>query len=85
MKRLPTSVQKYHGACNELVVEFVEKYFGKKENVDFWWVSDRTGGICFIDDYFFDCTDMVRYLQNRCTRKKMFEDYENNLRITNGY
>lgn len=76
--KLPTSVQSYHDACNYLAIEFIEKYFGKIEDVEYWWVEDNVGEVMYINDQFVDCVDMMQFMELGYTQKDIFAylDYQ---------
>jgi len=55
---------------------FVEKYFGKREDVEYYWIADDIGGVLSVADYFFNLSDIVDFIKYRYTRKLMFEYYD---------
>jgi len=55
---------------------FIKKYFGSSKNIEHYWISDEIGGVLSVADYFFSLNDMVEFVRNRYTPKKMFEYYD---------
>lgn len=78
--KIPTSVENYHNACDELAREFIEKYFGNISTVDYWWIANHVGEVLVINDYYVDCVDMAQFLELRYSKKDMFDclDYQIN-------
>ena len=59
---------------NKLAEYFANKYFGKDTEV--WWVAGESGGVLYINDYFFSPQDMIDYLRHSYSKCKMFERYD---------
>ena len=55
---------------------FVEKYFGEKGEVEYYWIADDIGGVLSVADYFFNLSDIVDFIKYHYTRKLMFEYYD---------
>ena len=73
-------VDEYEFMCDGISDVFIEKYFGTKE-VESWWVADEPGGVLFVNNYFFNMSDIVDYLRYDYSTKKMFEYYEYSMDI----
>jgi len=55
---------------------FIIKYFGKLEDIDYWWVADEVGGVLSVNDYFFNLRDMIDFVRHNYSKKMMFEYYD---------
>lgn len=53
---------------------FVRHYFGK--DADSYWIAEQTGGVLYVNDYFFNLNDIVDFIRYRYSKKKMFEYYD---------
>lgn len=84
MAKTKNIIEKWKIASDEVAVFFAEYYFGNDIS-DFYWVADDIGGVCVINDYFFDLNDMVDFLCYRYSKKKMFEYYEYRLECANSW
>jgi len=75
----------WYDTTEELTNYFIGKYFGKPQDVEHWWVADEIGGVLYINDYFFNLSDIVDYIKYRYTKNKMFAnyDYQMKLRLKN--
>ncbi len=67
-------LQEWERVTNELATEFINKYFDK--DAEYWWVADQIGDVMFINDYFFNLSDMVYFLRYKYSKKYMFNYYE---------
>ena len=68
-------LQNYENAINDLVDYFCWKYF-RGVALDTYWVADDVGGVYFINDYFFNVSDMVDFIKNNYTQNEMFDYYD---------
>lgn len=73
-KILQTQLAEYDSICNQLVDKFV-----KKHGYEFsCWISDSPGTIAvFIDQYFFNMTDIIEDLKGEYKKEEIFrwQDY----------
>lgn len=69
-------IKQYEDACESIALFFSRKYFG---SVLYDWVAGDIGGMCVINDYFFNTETMLDYMKYRYTPKQMFEHYEKDL------
>ena len=80
MKTIPlTKLKKqYEYSCNEYV-----KKFSNKQGYEFTdWVSNDVGGIAvFIEQYFFNFSDIIYDINNKCPKGKIFEWQDYNVEI----
>ena len=56
------TLKQWEQATDNLRGVFIEKYFSDV-SVDSYWVGDEIGGILFINDFFFNLSNMVDYLK----------------------
>ena len=80
MKENNIILEKWNVQTNKLKDYFVDKYFGIIENPDCYWVADEIGGVLYINDYFFNLSDIVDYIKYRYSKDKMFKNYEYRLK-----
>jgi hypothetical protein len=74
MKTLPLSKLKahYEYVCAEYVFKFCNK-----QGLEFdGWVGDDVGGVAACGDYFFNLSDIVLDINNKC-RKGLILDWQN--------
>jgi hypothetical protein len=71
-------IQMWEEATESLRLLFVDKYFGKDSEQ--YWISDDIGGVLFVNDYFFNLSDIVGFLKYNYSVKKMFEYYDYSLK-----
>ena len=55
---------------------FIEKYFGKLEEVEYYWVADDVGGVLAVADYFFNIGDIVDFIKYHYSKDMMFNYYD---------
>jgi len=67
-------LEEYYKACDNLVFDFIDKYF-KDEGNSHDWVGE-IGGVAIINDYYFNFDDIVFALKKKVSRKKLFEWYD---------
>ena len=71
-------LQMWEEATESLKNLFVDKYFGKDAS-DVDWVAQDIGGVLYVNDYFFDLSDIVDFIKYNYSPKKMFEYYDQRL------
>jgi len=75
----PTIVTEYERVCNNVMEEFIEKYFVTKsyprESVEAYWVADDIGGVCMIGDTFLNVDSMIEYMKHGYSKNLFFERY----------
>lgn len=64
-------------ATKNLAEYFSARYFGN--GAEMYWVADDIAGVLFINDYFFNLSDMVDFIRYDYSKEKMFEYYEYSL------
>ena len=65
----------FEEASNNLVEEFIKKYFGSASDV--WWIGDEVGyGVLGINDYFFGIDIIIQALKFKATKKQLFGYYD---------
>ena len=69
-------LQKWEDSVVELTNYFIKKYFGKLEDVEYYWIAEDIGGVIQIADYFFNLSDITEFIKYNYSRKKMFEYYD---------
>ena len=73
-------IKYYEKACQELTLEFIEKYFCddeiRPENVDYYWIGDNIGGTLSINDYFLDMELMVEVMKAGLILDRFFDFYD---------
>ncbi len=85
MKQLQKAViEQYEDACNSLRDVFIEKYFGKKTETEFYWIADQIGGCLYINDRFFSVEDLVDFMKCNYTADEMFLYYDKRLESAEG-
>jgi hypothetical protein len=73
-------IQIWEEATESLRLLFVDKYFGK--DPEHYWIADDIGGVLFVNDYFFNLSDIVDFLKYNYSVKKMFEYYDYSLKCS---
>jgi hypothetical protein len=66
-------VHQFECGVDKLMIYFAHKYFGK--DYEQFWVGDKIGDVCFINDCFFSIEDMCDFLKYRYSKKDMFDYY----------
>lgn len=69
-------IKQYEKIVGHTLDYFIVKYFGKLEDVDYYWIGNHIGGCCHINDYFFSVEEMLDYMRNSATQKQMFDHYD---------
>ena len=55
---------------------FIERYFGKRENVEYYWIAEDIGGVLSVNDYFFSLSDIVEFIKYHYSKNMMFKYYD---------
>lgn len=75
-----TTLQAYHLACNELLSDFIKIYFCDEDigfdDVHHFWAGGDIGAVVFINDYFFNMTDIADAIDLMIEKESLFEWYE---------
>lgn len=69
-----TELQLWKRHTEFLVEYFVERYFGK--DVEWSFIAGDFAGVVEVAGYFFSLEDIVHFIENKYTRKQMFEYYD---------
>lgn len=67
-------LEDWQKASDELCDWFAEKYFGQDN--ESWWIADEIGSVLFVNDYFFNLSDIVDFVRYEYSRKMMFAYYD---------
>ena len=73
------ALKRWENCTEELATAFVNHYFGPRAECDTYWVADQIGDVFYCNDYFFSTEDMVQFIRNNYSKKKMFEYYNYSL------
>jgi len=68
-------LQSYENAVSDLTDYFVWKYFRGVVS-DEYWVADEIGGVYYINDRFFNVSDMVDFIKYNYKQDEMFDYYD---------
>lgn len=82
MNKIKNAIANWEWTTQEIANLFVEKYYGKRYEVEAWWVADEIGGVYFINDTFFNVDQMKDFLRFNYSKKKMFDYMDYQLDIT---
>ena len=74
------NLQRWTNETKELGDLFVLHYFGK--DAENWWVADEIGGVLYVNDCFFNLSDIVDFIRYHYSKSKMFEYYDYRLKCT---
>jgi hypothetical protein len=81
---------KWTEVCNEIAQAFIEQYFYEEgEELEYqpeWsWIANDVGGCLECNEFYFNLSYMIEYMQLKYTKDEMFEnyDYELNLGLAN--
>jgi len=73
-------IKEWERSTENLAQYFIARYFGSANEVgntsDNYWVADAIGGVLYINDYFFNLSDIVDFIKYDYSKDKMFEYYE---------
>jgi len=72
-------LKEYDLIVDNLVKEFVEKYFDKDYifDKDYYWVGqDEDREVLAVSDYFFNIEDIISFIRYEYTEKEIFDYYE---------
>ena len=64
-------ITNYYQACEAIKDKFIEVYFDGDDSYGYW-VANRIGEIYYINDYFFDFSNMITALEFNATEKQLF-------------
>lgn len=67
-------IEQYHNICNSVASFFANKYFGP--HTSYHWIADDIGGVCEINESFFNVIEMIEYMKYKYTPKQMFDYHE---------
>ena len=67
----------WEAETNNLAKLFEKKYFGM--DTESWWVAGTIGDTYYINDRFFNLSDMVDFLRYKYSAKDMFDYYDYHL------
>jgi len=82
MNKIKNAIANWEWTTQEIANLFVEKYYGRKYEVEAWWVGGEVGGVYFINDTFFNLDQMRDFLRFNYPKKKMFDYMDYQLEIT---
>ena len=82
MNKIKNAIANWEWTTQEIANLFVEKYYGKRYEVEAWWVGGEVGGVYFINDTFFNLDQMRDFLRFNYPKKKMFDYMDYQLEIT---
>ena len=73
--------KEYEKLCNEYVKKFV-----KKHGYEFdYWIADDVGGIAsFIEQYYFNLSDIRYDLENKILKGEIFKWQDENVEVQDG-
>lgn len=70
-------MEQYEFACHFIAGYFVKKYFGK--SVDYYddcsWINDDIGTVLYVNEFYFNLTEMYEYIKHKYGVENMFEHY----------
>jgi hypothetical protein len=69
-----STLKSWEKITQELTDLFIKKYFGK--DAEWYWVADEIGGVLYVNDRFFNLSDIVDFLKCGYTPKQMFRYYD---------
>ena len=76
------NIENYENACKEMAEIFIKKYFGRIEDCDYWFVADDPSGVLYVNDYWFNISDIYSFLREKYSIKDMFAYYSYSLEFT---
>ena len=83
MKTHNKQLNDYYDACNLIKIAFIEEYFCDEDitlnDVDAYWIADKPGEVCFINDYFWNMEDFVTALDFQIPKTVLFKWYDYSL------
>jgi hypothetical protein len=69
-------LSRWEDVTNELIGSFIKRYFGKLEEVEYYWIAEDVGGVLSVADYFFNLGDIVDFIKYHYSKDLMFEYYD---------
>lgn len=79
MSDLKFALAYWENETESLSRHFIKKYFGKIDEVEYYWIADEVGGVLVVADYFFNLSDIVDFLRYNYPKNMMFEYYDYSL------
>lgn len=76
MTLLKFLLQDWENQTDSLIEGFITRYFGKIEEVEYYWIAEDVGGVLVVADYFFNLGDIVDFIKYNYSKDKMFEYYD---------
>lgn len=77
MKSQNKILENWEKATNELLQQFLDKYFNEKDyEPDWYWISDLIGETLAVNDYFFNLDRIVEAIRYNASKKKLFDFYD---------
>lgn len=71
------AIDRCYNLINEITENWIKDYFKLNEDeVEWWWVADRIGEVFFINDYWFNFSDILDCYKHDISKEKMFEWYD---------
>ena len=80
-QELKTKLSDWENATSELAYAFINHYFGKDEDQDWYWVADNIGDVLFVNDRFFNVSDLVDFIKYNYSKSQMFGYYDYRLEL----
>lgn len=76
-----TSILKYNEAIEAIKNDFLQKYYdsNKVEDINHFWVSNKTGGLLSVGNECFDLLEMVTALENNISKSVLMDWHEKSL------
>jgi len=78
MKYLQNNLSDWEKETNKLVKYFTKIHFGK--DAETYWIADEVGGLYYVNDYFFDFSQIVRFVRCKYSTEEIFSYYEYTLK-----
>jgi hypothetical protein len=77
MKPQNKVLENWEKATNELLKQFLDKYFNEEDyEPDWYWISNAIGETVEINDYFFNLDRIVEAIRYNASKKKLFDFYD---------
>jgi hypothetical protein len=67
-------LKEWERATENLAQYFIARYFG--DGADTYWVADEVGDVLYINDHFFNLSDIVDFIRYDYSKDKMFKYYD---------
>jgi hypothetical protein len=69
-----SAIEDWERATEGLKHRFVERYFG--DDAEYYWIADEIGSVLYVNDRFFNLSDLVDFLKYGYTANQMFKYYD---------